>query len=365
MPVLDYADQYARTYQPYKAGVWCYEDGLLYLALVRLHQATGEARWIEHLLRLTSAQIARDGTLAGYAQDEFNIDNILAGRCLFHLSEQTGDPRYQIAANALAGQLARHPRTKTGNYWHKAIYPQQVWLDGLYMALPFQIEYGLRTGQSLLVNDALMQFEWALALTRRPDGLYAHGYDDARAMYWADPETGQSKDLWGRSLGWLAMALVDACALIEATPDAVISRAVSDLLARLQPLATPAGLWLQVPDQRGMAGNYAETSASAMLAYAYLVGDGLGLAPGGTEFGGRTLLTLSETMLKAGPKGQFELGQICLVAGLGGNGSRRDGTAAYYLSEVVGADDPKGVGPFLMAEAVRLGNLKQCLANPA
>lgn len=351
MTVFTYADAYARDYQPYKAGAWCYEDGLIYLALVRLHQATGETRWMDHLLRLTSAQIAADGTLTGYAQGEFNIDNILAGRCLFHLADQTGDPRYQRAADILAAQLARHPRTKTGNYWHKAIYPEQIWLDGLYMALPFQIEYGLRSGQIALVKDALKQIGRALALTRRPDGLYAHGYDDARAMYWADPETGQNRDLWGRSLGWLAMALVDCSRLIDAMPDAALARAASDLLARLAPLARTDGMWLQVPDQPDLPGNYPETSASAMFAYAYRVADMLGLSPGGTALGDRTLATLRETMMIEMEDGQASLGQICLVAGLGGNGARRDGTAAYYLSETVGLDDPKGVGPFLMAIA--------------
>ena len=352
MSVLDYADDYARDYHPYKGGAWCYEDGLLYIALVRLHKATGESRWFDHLLRLTTAQIAADGTLAGYTRDEFNIDNILAGRCLFCLSDQTGDPRYMIAADTLAGQLAHHPRTKTGNYWHKAIYPEQVWLDGLYMGLPFQIEYGQRRRDFTLVKDALQQFERALALTRRPDGLYAHGYDDSRAMYWADPETGQNQALWGRSLGWLGMALVDACALIDGTADACIAQAASDLLTRLRPLARPDGLWLQVPDQPELSGNYEETSASAMFAYCYLRAMRLGLWGGDERVATKTLQTLQETMMYM-DEGRVRLGQICLVAGLGGARSRRDGRASYYLSEEVGADDPKGVGPFLMAIAAQ------------
>lgn len=354
MPILDYADAYASTYKSYKAGAWCYEDGLVYLALVRLHEATGEARWLEHLLRLTAPQIAADGALARYTQDEFNIDNVLAGRCLFHLGTKTGDPRYLKAADRLAGQLARHPRTRTGNYWHKAIYPGQVWLDGLYMALPFQIEYGLLTEQAGLVDDALSQFDHAMALTRRPDGLYAHGYDDTRSMYWADPETGQNQALWGRSLGWLAMALVDACALIKAKSETALARATTDLLARLQAMATPDGLLLQVPDQSGLPGNYAETSASAMFAYANLAAMQLGLYGVTGETGKKTLNTIKNTRLCDDPDGIQRLHQICLVAGLGGTGTARDGTAAYYLSEEVGADDPKGVAPFLMAEALCL-----------
>jgi len=365
MTILAYADAYARDYQPYKAGAWCYEDGLIYLALVRLHQATSEARWMDHLLRLTSVQIAADGTLAGYAQDEFNIDNILAGRCLFYLSDQAGDPRYQRAADILAAQLARHPRTKTGNYWHKAIYPEQIWLDGLYMALPFQIEYGLRSGQIALVKDALKQIERALALTRRPDGLYAHGYDDTRSMYWADPATGLNRDVWGRSLGWLAMALVDCLALLgDLVPP--MSTALTELLARLARLQRPDGLWLQVPDQPDLPRNYPETSASAMFAYADLSAARLGLDGATGKMGRRALDTITTTRLRPGPDGIPRLNQICLVAGLGGSGQRRDGTANYYSSEVVGADDPKGVSPYLMAEAVLLATEERarCRAAP-
>lgn len=367
MSILDYADAYSQAYQPYKGGVWCYEDGLIYLALVRLHQATAEPRWLDHLLRLTGPQIAADGGLAGYSVEEFNIDNILAGRCLFHLADVTGDRRYERAADLLASQLLRHPRTRTGNYWHKAIYPEQVWLDGLYMALPFQIEYGQRRGQAALVSDALTQLERALALTRRPDGLYAHGYDDQRSMYWANPETGQNAALWGRSLGWLAMALVDACALTGARAQDSIARATADLLGRLRPLANPDGLWLQVPDQPDLAGNYPETSASGMIAYADLVAASLGLEGASGQSGCQALQALVRTQLHSGADGgELRLHQICLVAGLGGLGATvRDGTAAYYLSESVGADDPKGVGPFLMAEAVRLTHATCTLWSPA
>ena len=351
MSVLDYADAYALRYRPYKDGAWCYEDGLHYLALVRLHQATGEGRFWDHLVRLTEAQISSDGTLSGYAEDEFNIDNVLAGRCLFHLFDQTGDPRYQIAADTLAGQLARHPRTRTGNYWHKAIYPNQIWLDGLFMGLPFQIEYGLRSGQTALVADALKQFERALDLTRRPDGLFAHGYDDARAMAWADPESGLNRDLWARSLGWLAMALVDAIALLGPKVGS-LSDTLSDLMADIAMLQRPDGLWLQVPDRPDLPGNYTETSASAMFAYTDLVSAGLGLAGSTGEMGRSALETIRVDRLRRGADGVLRLNQICLVAGLGGTGPARDGTASYYIGEAVGADDPKGVGPFLMAEAV-------------
>ncbi|GHC45920.1 polygalacturonase PglA [Neogemmobacter tilapiae] len=340
MELLDYADAYATRYQPYKDGDWCYEDGCLYRALVLLHQATGDAKWFDHLLRLTAPQIAADGALKGYSPDEFNIDNILAGRCLFHLADVTGDARYEKAADLLASQLSRHPRTASGNYWHKAIYPHQVWLDGLYMALPFQIEYALRKPDPTLIDDALRQFESALRLTLRPDGLYAHGYDDQRQQIWADPTTGQNAALWTRSLGWLAMALADAADLLGDRPE--LESQLTQLLTRLASLRAPNGLWWQVTDQPDLPGNYPEASSSAMLAYAALVAARRGLIP--PDLGQSTLAALR-------PQGQPpKLQNICEVAGLGGK-ALRDGTAAYYLSEPIVADDVKGSGPFLMAVA--------------
>lgn len=355
MPIFAYADAYARDYAPYKGGAWCYEDGCLYRGLVLLNQTTGEARWLDHLYRLAGAQVAEDGALSGYDPEEYNIDNILAGRCLFHLARKTGETRFLAAAGRLAAQLETHPRTRTGNYWHKAIYPEQVWLDGLYMGLPFQIEYGQVTGRGALVEDAVAQLLSALDLTRRPDGLYAHGYDAARAQGWADPGTGQSPALWARALGWLAMALADCCDLLAERAPEALAFALRDLLDRLEGLATPAALWLQVPDSPDLPGNYAETSGSAMIAYAGLSAARQGIRPYGLTTALSTLATLEQVRLRPDAAlGRTRLEGVCAVAGLGGASARRDGTPAYYISEPVVSDDPKGAGPLMMAAAEAL-----------
>lgn len=347
--MLDYFDAFATRYEHYKGGAWCYEDGCIYRGLVRLHEVTGEVRWFDHLVRLVGPQIGSDGALAGYDPDEFNIDNILAGRCLFHLSRETGDPRYMAAADRLAGQMQRHPRIASGNYWHKARYPYQLWLDGLYMGLPFQVEYGLERGCPELIEDALAQIETALTLTRGPEGLYLHGYDEARAQGWADPETGLSPAVWGRAVGWLAMALVDVCALLPERGPREAARDLIDAVVRQQ---GASGLWPQVLAMPGLEGNYEESSASAMFAYALIRGTRLGLAPRG-EAGQRALDALRETRLVDRGEGA-RLERICCVAGLGGfEGQQRDGSPAYYLSERIVADDAKGVGPLMMAEAER------------
>ncbi|MDO5657730.1 MAG: glycoside hydrolase family 88 protein [Paracoccus sp. (in: a-proteobacteria)] len=345
--MLSYFDGFAKAYQPYKGGAWCYEDGCIYRGLSLLHEATGEARWLDHLVRLAGAQVAPDGRLMGYDPKDYNIDNILSGRALFYLADHAPDPRWLAAADRLAAQLARHPRIETGGYWHKKIYPHQVWLDGLYMGLPFQIEYGQRMGRPELVRDARDQILEALSLTAMPGGLFAHGYDHARAQRWADPETGRSPAVWARAMGWLAMAMVDSVAL---TNDAGLSARTTALLTRVEALQQPDGGWLQVMDHPALAGNYTESSASAMFTYALRRAARLGLrAASGVEDRGDAFLAARLT----GQPPQLQ-GIVC-VAGLGGfSGTYRDGTPDYYLSEKVVADDAKGVGPLMMAKAEAL-----------
>ncbi|MEF2070287.1 glycoside hydrolase family 88/105 protein [Consotaella aegiceratis] len=350
--LMDYFDAYARRYDPYKNGAWCYEDGCVYRGLRLLHEATSEARWYDHLKRLVDLQVSPDGTIAGYRVDEYNIDNILSGRALIYLHEVTGEARYMQAAKLLGEQLAKHPRTKAGGYWHKKTYPWQVWLDGLYMGLPFQIELGQATAEEALIEDALDQLSRALDLTDGGDGLYVHGHDESREQRWADSETGRSPAYWGRALGWLSMALVDVIDLVglQRASVAGIAERTKALLARIIELQTPTGLWLQVIDQPDLPGNYEESSASAMFAYALQKAGRLGLPVDGAV-GRQALNRLVATRLVEGPAGvRFE--GICQVAGLGGfSGRYRDGTPDYYLTEPVVADDAKGVGPLMMAAA--------------
>lgn len=353
-----YFDAVVTRYQPYKGGSWCYEDGCVYRGLDLLGEATGDPRWRAHLHRLADAQIGTDGTLAGYDPDEFNIDHILAGRILFPLARATGDPRYGRAARHLAGQLQRHPRIPAGNYWHKQRYPHQVWLDGLYMGLVFQVEFGLFAGEPDWIADALAQLATALVVTQAPGGLHVHGYDDARAQAWADPVTGRSPAVWARAMGWLAMALVDC---LGALPETIATRALRSrtrtILLALADRQAPSGLWPQVLDAPELAGNYAESSASAMFAYAFLRAARLGLVSGadGTRLaaaGRAALAALVTTRLVPDADGVVRFTGICHVAGLGGfDGVYRDGTPAYYLTEPVVSDDAKGVGPLMMAAA--------------
>lgn len=362
MNPTDYFDEFAKRYTRYKGGSWCYEDGCVYRGLIHLFEATGDARWKAHLHRLADPQIAPDGALLGYDPHEYNIDHILAGRSLFALAKEADDPRYRLAADRLAGQLQSHPRIAAGNYWHKKRYPHQVWLDGLYMGLPFQIEYGKSTGRAGLIADALQQFSTALALTATSAGLYVHGYDDSRQQRWADPATGQSPAVWARAVGWLAMALVDSLVMLPADEaTASLRQRTGRLLTEIKSRqVTSTGLWPQVLDAPDLEGNYEESSASAMFAYALMRAARHGLLePDRTEAlaaaGRQALDALQYTRIVADAEGITRFTTIVHVAGLGGfEGNYRDGSPGYYLTEPVVADDAKGVGPLMMAYAESL-----------
>ena len=343
-------DAYAAGHAPYKGGAWCYEDGCIYRGLECLHRATGEARWLDHLTRLVSAQVGAGPSLAGYDPNEYNIDNILSGRALLYLHEVTGEGRWLDTAGLLIDQLATHPRTHSGVYWHKLRYPWQVWLDGLYMGAPFQVGYGLRTGRADLVEDALRQVATALDMMHVPEtGLYAHAVDEARKQPWADPETGQSPAHWARALGWLAMALVDLAELVGPAGFVPLKGRTKQLLKAIAALRRPDGLWLQVIDRPDLDGNYPESSASAMFVYALLKGRTLGLWSGEAE-GLHTQLAAG--VVRDSPGGGQAMVEICEVAGLGAfQGRYRDGSAEYYLSEARVSDDAKGVGPLMMSFA--------------
>lgn len=356
MTPTDYFDHYCSRYEAYKNGAWCYEDGCIYRGLELLYKATSEKRWLDHLLRLISPQLGPDGSLAGYTPDEFNIDNILPGRALIFLGREIGDPRYMAAAKRLIGQLDAHPRIPAGNYWHKKRYHSQVWLDGLYMGLPFQVEYALATGETPRISDALQQMATALALTAIGGGLHVHGYDDSRVEKWADPVTGKSPAVWARAMGWQAMALVD---ILAALPDdqatSALRKQTGQILLAVADRQQRSGLWSQVLDAPDLSGNYDETSASAMFAYALLAAENLHLTVGEERrlaaAGAKAASALIDTRLVA-EDGETRLTGICQVAGLGPfNGRYRDGSPAYYLTEEVVADDAKGVGPFMMAYA--------------
>ena len=334
-----------------KPASWNYIDGCMMTALLAMSDITGEGQYFDFAESFIDDFVAEDGSIRSYEPETFNLDDINEGRVLFSLLEKTGKEKYRKAARLLRRQLEQQPRTYEGNFWHKAIYPNQVWLDCIYMAQPFYALYEKHLGNGDY-RDILSQIE---TVRRRmfdeEKQLYYHGYDASRSAFWADPKTGCSKNFWLRSIGWFAVALADLLEILPAgEPREKLSAIFAELMEGVARYADEeTGLYWQVVDQGGRAGNYLETSGSSMLAYAMLKGVRLGAL--GKEYaakGQKTFRGIVEKYLSF-TDGDLNLGGICLVAGLGPETNRRrDGSYEYYISEPVVANDAKGVAPFLL-----------------
>ena len=184
-----------------KSAHWNYIDGCMLNALLSLSESTGEPLFADFVLTFTDAFIADDGTIRTYDPSKFNLDDINEGRILFPLYQRTGQEKYRLAADRLARQLRDQPRTEEGNFWHKLIYPDQVWLDGIYMAQPFRALYEKHFGNGDY-SDIVKQIETVRARMFDPQKrLYYHGYDASKSVFWADPATGCSQNFWLRAIG--------------------------------------------------------------------------------------------------------------------------------------------------------------------
>jgi unsaturated rhamnogalacturonyl hydrolase len=335
---------------------WNYETGLLLHAVSEASRRGFQGKYDGAVKARVDALVAPDGSIAGYRRDEFNLDQVNSGRIVLDLWKATGDPKYRKAVEILLGQLAAHPRTPSGSFWHKKIYPNQVWLDGLYMCGPFYAACaacGAEFSGPEFFDDICAQLlKVRDMMGQAGSGLYYHAWDESKTMAWADPETGLSPHVWGRAVGWLSMALADILdylPLDHSDRPALLSM-FACLAAALVRAQDASGLWWQVMDRPGDAGNYLEASASSMFAYALLKGARMKYIAG-TDFsiaGMRAINAIAERFVSFDDVGRFHLGGICKVAGLGGK-PYRDGSYAYYLSEPVVSDDYKGTGPFILA----------------
>ncbi|MDE6663348.1 MAG: glycoside hydrolase family 88 protein [Lachnospiraceae bacterium] len=343
-----------------KKSKWNYIDGCMIKAILEMYSITKDKKYFDFADAFIDYKVYEDGTIDGYDVAELNIDNINAGKTLFELYDLTGKEKYRKAIDLIYSQIEQMPRTKEGNFWHKNIYPNQVWLDGLYMCQPFYMEYETRFNNKKNYDDIFNQFEQVVKNMRDPKtGLYYHAYDSSREMFWCDKVTGLSQNFWLRALGWYSMALLDTLDNIDSSCGESyenMKKAFVDLMDAMVKYQDESGMWYQVVNLGGMEKNYLETSGSSIMAYALLKGVRHGLLPEKyREYGKKAFKGICDKYLSTDEEGNLHLGGICLVAGLGGKGMR-SGTFDYYMSEPVVNDDAKGVGPFLLAytEMLRL-----------
>lgn len=332
---------------------WGYEYGLTLEGIYAVYKATAEQKYLDFIIKTMDAFIGQDGSIKGYRLDEHNIDHLNNGKIVLKLYNETGKERYKKAACHLVEQINTHPRTREGVFWHKAIYPHQIWCDGLYMGAAFLAAFASRFGKESDFDDIALQFLKSYPhLKDEKTGLLYHAYDESKSMYWCDPKTGLSPHFWGRAMGWYVMALAD---VIEVMPKAhkdyqALCKILQECLQALLKVQDPkAKVWYQILDLKDRPQNYLEASASCMITAALFKAVRLGvleksvLSDAQEAFSGLITQFVLET-----PEHLLNLNKICYVAGLGG-AVRRDGSFAYYISEPVISNEPKGLGPFLFA----------------
>lgn len=336
-----------------KSYRWNYEQGLVLEGIYRVWQKTGDRKYFDYMKKNIDYYVNEDGSIKTYEMSSFNIDNVSPGRVLLHLFEATGETKYKKAADTLIAQLKQHPRTSEGGFWHKKIYPYQMWLDGLFMAEPFYTDYSVKFEKKDNFSDIANQFMLVKKhLKDEKTGLYYHGWDESKEQKWADPVKGTSPNFWGRSLGWFMMALVD---VLDSYPK---ERAeYNEILTIFQELSVSllkqrdaeSRLWYQVIDMPEREGNYIETSASSMFIYAFARGYNQGyLKNSFLEAARESYAAMTTDFVKKSEEGNYFLTNVCSVAGLGGK-PYRDGSFEYYISEPLRDNDFKGYGPFLLA----------------
>lgn len=330
---------------------WTYEQGVQLKAVEQLWYETGDPKYFAFIKRGVDFWLDKNGELSKYDLDEYNIDHVTPGRAFITVYRVTGEEKYKKAAELIRSQLKTHPRTKEGGFWHKKIYPWQMWLDGLYMGEPFYAEYSMVWNEDNW-NDIANQFVWMEKHARDPKtGLLYHGWDESKEQQWANKTTGLSPHVWGRAMGWYAIALSDVLdyfpknhprraelvAIFQRTADAIVKYQDKD------------GLWWDIIDKPNFGKNYHESSCAAMFVYSILKGVRQGnlpakfIAPAQKGWAG-----IQKEFFKELPDGALDWEGTVSVSGLGGK-PYRDGSFDYYMSEKLRTNDVKGLGPAVMA----------------
>ncbi len=338
-----------------------YTTGLLMQAYDDLQQVAPKAEYQAAILKMADSFVTADGSIHSYEMQKFNIDSINSGNLLLRVFEKSGETKYQKAAQLLRKQLEQQPKTNNGAYWHKKIYPHQLWLDGVYMGMPFLAYYSqlFENGHSL--KQVVHEFEVTRQQLRDPNtGLYFHAWDESKSMNWAEPQTGLSRYFWSRGIGWLGMALVDVLDRIPHTetelrkPLLTMVTELADALLKYQDPAS--GVWWQITDKAGARGNYLESSASSMFVYFLAKAQNKNYLD--NSYRAATLKAyqgLLKEFVLVHPDGAISLTSMVQVAGLGAG---RDGSYHYYMSEPIYRNDSKGTAPFMMA-GVQMAELLQ------
>jgi unsaturated rhamnogalacturonyl hydrolase len=336
---------------------WTYTPGLVLSACSRVYEQTKNQKYYDYIYDYADTLIDSLGNIETYKLSNQNLDMIKSGDVLLFLYPITKEERFLKAIDTLNAQLESQPKTSDGGYWHKKVYPFQMWLDGLYMAEPFHTRYAKEyvdnaAAQQKIYDDVVHQFDLIQKHSRdEKSGLLYHGWDESKEQKWANKETGNSQHFWSRGMGWYGMAMVDVLDFLpENHPgrERIITylNQYAEALVKVQ---DKSGLWWQVLDQGDREGNYLEATGTSMFTYTFAKGSKKGYLPGKyLDIANKAFDSLITNLVSVEENGVVNLNQCCAVAGLGGN-PYRDGSFEYYIGEKIRSNDPKGTGPFIMA----------------
>ena len=331
---------------------WSYDYGVVWRGMEMLYALTGDEKYFAYIFDALDGMVEENGVPAGYDREAYNLDYLCIGRQLISLWQKTGKQKFRKAAALLRSQLNGQPRTSDGGFWHKKVYPYQMWLDGQHMAIPFYLQYEAAFGPDEKAWwDAARQLILAYRHTVDPEtGLPCHGWDEKKQQIWADPVTGRAAHAWGRAVGWYMTALADSLELLpeENAHYQEVLEIFGGLAEKLLSVRQ-GGVWLQVLDCPDRIGNYPESSGSCLIDYALLKGARLGLLPKAYgEEAQKSFEAIQRHFLGRMKNGECFIAKCCQGAGLGGS-SGRDGSFDYYISENVVSFDLKATGAFLQA----------------
>jgi unsaturated rhamnogalacturonyl hydrolase len=331
---------------------WDYKQSFVLSGYEKLYSKTGEKSYKEYIKNYADVFIDSSGAIPQHHILDYNIDYVNPGKLFFNLNTFTRDSRYLKAMQLLRKQLEEQPRNAVGGFWHKNVYPDQMWLDGLYMAAPFYTRYTVEFESGKGLDDVAHQFE--LIEANDIDLISAlpfHAWDQSKNIAWADRERGTSPTIWSRGVGWYAMALVD---VLEYFPKehpkhkelVTYLNKLSNAIAKYQ---DPSGLWFQVIDKRDIENNYLETSGTAMFTYAFAKGVNKGYLPSRFKIiANKSLDGIVKNFVQVDLNGEVHLKGISPSIGLGGN-PFRDGSYAFYTKGETSTDNSIGVGAFILA----------------
>lgn len=333
---------------------WSYDMGVVLKGFEGLWMNSGNAKYFTAIQQKIDYFVKDDGTIKNYEKEEYNLDHVNNGKLVLLLYRITGKEKYKKAADLLRSQLLTHPRTKEGGFWHKKVYTNQMWLDGLYMAEPFYAEYAMLFHEDSDFDDIANQFIWMEKHARDPKtGLLYHAWDESKEQQWANKTTGTSPLFWARAMGWYADALVDALDYFPANHPK--RKALVDILNRLvnaieKQQDAKTGLWYDIMNYSGPGKekNYFEASASSQFVYAVAKGVRNGYLPAAKiSIAKKGYQGILKQFFKE-ENDQWNLNGTVKVSGLGGK-PYRDGSFEYYMSEPVITNDAKGIGAFMLA----------------